>query len=151
MHDATAGSLNHPAAAPAVKVRISRERYVYLGTADALIAAGLAQPEWIPGSSPMCPRKRAFHLNVGERRFIVFTRSKNIAVYCRFNDQEYDRYSALFECDEATDSMREQSAEVRCTDLPASKIAPWAAQCGPIFLRQGRWRLVGKQLETLPR
>ncbi len=63
--------LVHPVVAPGVeRDEEYRWGFRYIGTADAVISAGLARPEWIPGTAA-CTNKHTFTIRVGDRKVSI--------------------------------------------------------------------------------
>lgn len=91
----------HPVEAVGVAYKADRYGVYYYGTADALIDAGLARREWLPGQAE-CPNKGSFTIQLSDRP----------ARYFRCDGDEYGvHFGTTFEEDERERRLREKDRQ----------------------------------------
>ena len=73
----------HPVNAPGLEKTHRRDRFVYHGTAEAMIDAGLALAEWLPGQ-PACPTNCYLTVHVDDRR-VEFRRTMRGTYFATFH------------------------------------------------------------------
>jgi hypothetical protein len=89
-------AIAHPVRAAGVtngrgsSARIGLADFAYVGTGDALIAAGLVRREWLPGD-PACPNKTTFVTRVDGRRVnVIRAAGRKFEIYFGPTEAEYE-------------------------------------------------------------
>lgn len=113
-----------------VTVEPCGERDLYTGTKDALVAKGIARPEWFPGD-PACPRKCTYR--TPDKRIEVHRRNKKLFdVLVELPEEEKERRERLEESRRAMEKARQHIAA-----LPGSSkdYREWLKGVGGSMLR----------------